>query len=99
MVASMSTRSSSARAACMAASSSLIDFTFVTPTLDPARAGFTNTGNPSCVTASRTVSGWFAQSKPVTVRHGATSIPAASMTVLAKCLSMPTLEASTPDPT
>ena len=95
----MSTRSSSSRAAAIAASRSAIDFTLVTPTLDPARAGFTNTGSPSCFTASRTLSGRFAQSKPVTVRHGATSIPADSITVLAKCLSMPTLEASTPDPT
>ena len=50
----MSTLSSSANATASASSSSSSAATFETPTLDPARAGLTNSGSPSAAASVRT---------------------------------------------
>ena len=52
--ASTSTLGSCTRAASMASSRSAAEATRVIPTLDPPRAGLTNTGKPSSAISSRT---------------------------------------------
>jgi hypothetical protein len=83
----------------MAAPRSSHDVTLDTPTLEPARAGFTNTGRPSSSDPLRTDSGSSRHRYAVTVCHGATGMPACCRTVFVKCLSMPSALASTPLPT
>ncbi len=59
---SISTLSSSAKATARAASSSSAASTLDTPTLEPARAGFTNTGRPSSAARARTTTASRSQS-------------------------------------
>ena len=54
----------------MASSSSPGPCTLEMPTLDPARAGLTNTGKPSAATVSRTAALSVAQARGVTTAYG-----------------------------
>ncbi len=65
-----------------------------TPTLEPSREGFTTTGKgkgSDSIPAS-------APSAPLKARYAGVGMPWATKTCLAKTFSMPTDEASTPEP-
>ena len=69
------------------------------PMLDPPRAGLANAGKPRSSTRASTPAGSVSHSRRVTVVPGVTGSPAAARTTFMKALSMPTAEASTPEPT
>lgn len=83
----------------MAARRSAGSETRVMPKEEPPRAGLTNSGNARAPARARAASGSRAQSRSVMVSHGPTSRPAAWKATFMKCLSMPTADASTPQPT
>ena len=76
--ASTSTLLSNASAARSAGSSSAADLTLLTPTDEPALAGFTNTGKPSSAACASVPTQSRANACAVTSRHGTTGIPACS---------------------
>ena len=69
------------------------------PMLDPARAGLTNTGQPSAATRSIAAARSRRQSLSVTTTYGPTGSPAAASTTFITALSIIVAEAVTPDPT
>jgi hypothetical protein len=96
---STSTFGSNSRAFSIAGSSSSQASTIITPELEPARAGLTNTGSPSACTRASTRDRSPSQSRGCTVTYGICGSPDAANTVLVNGLSMATELASTPAPT
>ncbi len=86
---------SASRAVAMAPSSSAQSSTRLTPRLDPARAGLTNTGSPS-----RSFSSTVRVDLPLrSTTQVPTGSPSAASSFLVNSLSMPAALASTPAPT
>lgn len=73
------------------------------PIEDPARAGLTKTGQPwsaaKSTTALRAAAGSFSHSRGRITTYGPTGRPKEMKTRFMYSLSMPTAEASTPEPT
>src|SRR5271168_3149668 len=87
-------------ASSSAAGKSAARRTLVMPTDEPSVAGFTNTGKRNLrATAFFTASGFACHSARMTTRHSTTGIRASRNRRFCTSLSMPTAEASTPEPT
>ena len=69
------------------------------PMLDPARAGLAKEGKPRSSMRARQPTGSCSHSVRVTTMPGVTGRPADSSTTFMNALSIPTAEASTPEPT
>ena len=82
-----------------ACSSSFSSFALLTPTEEPALAGFTKTGKPSVSTTFWAICSGRNRSERFTKRYGAMLIPAFSRITWVKALSMQMAEAQVPQPT
>jgi hypothetical protein len=97
---SMTILRSKPAATSMAGPSSAASCAFEMPTLDPRFAGLTNSGNPSVSAAVRAIASLdAAHCVAVTLIDSHTFNPRAANSTFMTALSMPTADASTPQPT